>query len=115
MKFEDLEIGMKVKVVSSKSFSGRNAGKIGHIVRLDPNTRHLNVKVSFGSGGDVVDWGNSSELELVEDEPINSLEQQLLNSLIKNMDKALNALNLEHLDALSKAYQRIKSVSNQTN
>ena len=113
MKFEDLEIGMKVKVVSSGGFCGGNVGKIGHIIRLDPNNRHLNVKVSFDSEDD--DWGNSSELELVEGEPINSLEQQLLNSLIKNMEKASNALNLEHLDALSKAYQRIKSVSNQTN
>ena len=115
MKFEDLEIGMKVKVVSSGVFCGGNVGKIGHIIRLDPNSRHFNVKVSFDSENDVVDWGNNSEIELVEDEPINTLEQQLLNSLIKNMDKASNALNLEHLDALSKAYQRIKSVSNQTN
>ena len=115
MKFEDLEIGMKVKVVSSIGFCGRNVGKIGHIIRLDPNNRHLNVKVSFDSEEGVVDWGNSSALELVEGEPINSLEQQLLNSLIKNMEKASNALNLEHLDVLSKIYQRIKSVSNQTN
>ena len=115
MKFEDLELGMKVKVVSSRGFCGENVGKIGHIIRLDPDNNHLSVKVSFDSEDDVADWGNSSDLELVEDEPINSLEQQLLNSLIKNMEKASNALNLEHLDALSKAYQRIKSVSNQTN
>ena len=114
MKFEDLKIGMKVKVVSSDCFHVGNVGKIGHIIRLDPDS-DFNAKVSFDSEGDETDWGNSSDLELVEDKPINSLEQQLLNSLIKSMEEALNALNLEHLDALSKAYQRIKSASNQTN
>ena len=115
MKFEDLEIGMKVKVVSSIGFCGGNVGKIGYIIRLDPDSSYLNVKVSFDSEDDGVDWGNSSGLERAEYEPTNSLEQQLLNSLIKSMEEALNALNLEHLDALSKAYQRIKSASNQTN
>ena len=114
MKFEDLKIGMKVKVVSSDYFNVGNVGKIGHIIRLDHGS-YLNAKVSFDDQNDDTEWGNSYDLELVEDKPINSLEQQLLNSLIKSMEEALNALNLEHLDALSKAYQRIKSVSNQTN
>ena len=114
MKFEDLEIGMEVKVVSSNGFCSENVGKIGRIIRLDQGSS-LNVKVCFDPETNIADWGYSSELELVEDESINSLEQKLLNSLIKNMEKALNSLNLEHLDALSKAYQRIKSVSNQTN
>ena len=113
MKFEDLEIGMEVKVVSSNGFYCENVGKIGRVIKLEKGG-HLDVKVSFDSEDDV-EWGNSSALERAEYEPTNSLEQQLLNSLIKSMEEALNALNLEHLDALSKAYQRIKSVSNQTN
>lgn len=114
MKFKDLEIGMKVKVISGGDFYLENVGKVGRIVRLDHGKR-LDVKVSFDDQNDDTDWGNSFALERVEYEPTNSLEQQLLNNLIKNMEKASNSLNLEHLDALSKAYQRIKSVSNQTN
>ena len=109
MKFEDLEVGMKVKIISGNGFCSENVGKIGHIICLDFSNSHLNVKVSFDSDrDDVVDWGNSSGLELVEDEPINSLEQQLLKDLIKNMEKALNGLDLESLETLSKVYQRIK-------
>ena len=115
MKFEDLEIGMKVKIISGNGFCSENVGKIGHIIQLDRHSCDLNVKVSFDSKGDETDWGHSSELGLVEDEPVKALEQQLLDTLVKSMEEASNVLDLESLETLSKVYQRIKSVSNQTN
>ena len=115
MKFEDLEVGMKVKVVSANGFYRKTVGQIGTIILLDPNSSLFDVKVAFDSKDESTEWGHSSALGLVEDEPVKALEQQLLDTLVKSMEEASNVLDLESLETLSKVYQRIKSVSNQTN
>lgn len=113
MKFEDLELGMKVKVISDGGFYNENVGKVGRVVRLD-HGKHLDVKVSFNDQNDDTDWGNSGALVPVDSETTQPLDQ-LIDDLVKQMDKALNGLDFVSLDTLSRVYQRIKSVSNQTN
>ena len=105
MKIEDLKIGMKVKVVADNGFYYYNVGKVGFISELDEGSGS-DVKVIFEDG--TCDWGNHAGIELVEDGNNSPSEQQLLKDLIKNMEKALNGLDLESLETLSKVYQRIK-------
>ena len=111
MKFEDLKIGMKVKVVSDNGFCSRYVGKTGFISGLDA-TGYLDVRVTFDIEDDEGDWGCSSSIELVED--VNKTpEQQLLNELIKNMEKSLSVGATETLETLSRVYQRIKAFEHQ--
>ena len=111
MKFEDLKIGMKVKVVSDNGFCSKYVGKTGFISRLDSNG-NLDVRVTFDIEDDDYDWGYSSSIELAED--INKTpEQQLLNELIENMEKCLSVGATETLETLSRVYQRIKAFEHQ--
>ena len=111
MKFEDLKIGMKVKVVSDNGFCSKYVGKTGFIARIDSNVS-LNVRVSFDDEDDDYDWGYSSSIELAED--VNKTpEQQLLNELIENMEKCLSVGATETLETLSRVYQRIKAFEHQ--
>lgn len=111
MKFEDLKIGMKVKVVSNKGFYSKYSGKIGFISGLD-STGYLDVRVTFDIEDDDSDWGYSSSIELAED--VNKTpEQNLLNELIKNMEKCLSVGATETLETLSRVYQRIKAFEHQ--
>ena len=111
MKFEDLKIGMKVKVVSHFGFCSEYVGKTGFISGLD-STGNLDVRVTFDIEDDDCDWGYSSSIELAED--INKTpEQQLLNELIKNMEKCLSVGATETLETLSRVYQRIKAFEHQ--
>ena len=110
MKFEDLKIGMKVKVVSHDGFYPEYVGKTGFISELE-KCNGLDVRVSFNNGDDY-DWGYSSSIELAED--INKTsEQHLLNELIKNMEKSLSVGATETLETLSRVYQRIKAFEHQ--
>lgn len=113
MNFKDLEIGMKVKVISGSDFHPKSIGKVGRIIQLDDGSP-LDVKVSFDDQNDDTDWGNSIALVPVDSETTQPLDQ-LMDDLVKQMDKALNGLDFVSLDTLSRIYQRIKSVSNQTN
>ena len=111
MKFEDLKIGMKVKVVSNNGFRSQHVGETGFISELD-STGYLDVRVTFDIEGDNYDWGYSSSIELAED--INKTpEQQLLNELIENMEKCLSVGATETLETLSRVYQRIKAFEHQ--
>lgn len=111
MKFEDLKIGMKVKVVSHSGFGSRHVGKTGFISRLD-SSGNLDVRVTFDIESDDVEWGYSSSIELAED--VNKTpEQYLLNELIKNMEKCLSVGATETLETLSRVYQRIKAFEHQ--
>ena len=111
MKFEDLKIGMKVKVVSDNGFCSKYVGKTGFISGLDSNV-NLDVRVSFDDEDDDYDWGYSSSIELAED--VNKTpEQHLLNELIKNMEKSLSVGATETLETLSRVYQRIKAFEHQ--
>ena len=111
MKFEDLKIGMKVKVVSDIGFYSSYVGKTGFISGLVSAGR-LDVRVTFDIEDDEGDWGCSSSIELVED--INKTsEQQLLNELIENMEKSLSVGDTETLETLSRVYQRIKAFEHQ--
>ena len=111
MKFEDLKIGMKVKVVSHDGFCSKYVGKTGFISGLDSNG-NLDVRVTFDIEDDDYDWGYSSSIELAED--INKTpEQQLLNELIENMEKCLSVGATETLETLSRVYQRIKAFEHQ--
>ena len=111
MKFEDLKIGMKVKVVSDKGFWPEYVGKTGFISGLD-STGSLDVRVTFDIEDDDCDWGYSSSIELAED--VNKPpEQQLLNELIKNMEKCISVGDTETLETLSRVYQRIKAFEHQ--
>ena len=111
MKFEDLKIGMKVKVVSDNGFCSKYVGKTGFISGLDSNG-NLDVRVTFDIEDDDYDWGYSSSIELAED--INKTpEQQLLNELIENMEKCLSVGDTETLETLSRVYQRIKAFEHQ--
>ena len=111
MKFEDLKIGMKVKVVSNNGFRSQHVGETGFISELD-STGYLDVRVTFDIEGDNYDWGYSSSIELAED--INKTpEQQLLNELIENMEKSLSVGATETLETLSRVYQRIKAFEHQ--
>ena len=111
MKFEDLKIGMKVKVVSDNGFCSKYVGKTGFISGLDSNG-NLNVRVSFDDEDDDYDWGYSSSIELAEDVNKTS-EQHLLNELIENMEKCLSVGATETLETLSRVYQRIKAFEHQ--
>ena len=111
MKFEDLKIGMKVKVVSHGGFYSEYFGKTGFISGLDSNG-NLDVRVTFDIEDDDYDWGYSSSIELAED--INKTpEQHLLNELIENMEKCLSVGATETLETLSRVYQRIKAFEHQ--
>ncbi len=111
MKFEDLKIGMKVKVVSHDGFYSKYVGRTGFISELD-STGHLDVRVTFDIEYDDYDWGHSSSIELAED--INKTpEQHLLNELIENMEKCLSIGATETLETLSRVYQRIKAFEHQ--
>lgn len=111
MKFEDLKIGMKVKVVSNDGFYSKYVGKTGFISELDSNG-NLDVRVTFDIEDDDYDWGYSSSIELAED--INKTpEQHLLNKLIENMEKCLSVGATETLETLSRVYQRIKAFEHQ--
>ena len=111
MKFEDLKIGMKVKVISDNGFCSKYVGKTGFISGLDA-TSYLDVRVTFDIEDDDYDWGYSSSIELAED--INKTpEQQLLNELIENMEKCLSVGATETLETLSRVYQRIKAFEHQ--
>lgn len=111
MKFEDLKIGMKVKVISNNGFRSQHVGKTGFISELD-STGHLDVRVTFYTEDDNYDWGYSSSIELAED--INKTpEQQLLNELIENMEKCISVGATETLETLSRVYQRIKAFEHQ--
>lgn len=111
MKFEDLKIGMKVKVVSHGGFCSKYVGKTGFISGLDSNG-NLDVRVSFDDEDDDCDWGYISSIELAED--VNKTpEQHLLNELIKNMEKCLSVGATETLETLSRVYQRIKAFEHQ--
>ena len=111
MKFEDLKIGMKVKVVSDNGFCSIYVGRTGFISELD-STGYLDVRVTFDIEDDDYDWGYSSSIELAED--INKTpEQQLLNELIENMEKCLSVGATETLETLSRVYQRIKAFEHQ--
>ena len=112
MKFEDLKVGMKVKVVSKKGFCSEYAGKTGFISELDAGGG-LDVRVVFGNGGDDFDWGYSSSIELVDEGVNKTSEQHLLNELTKNMEKCLNVGATETLETLSRVYQRIKAFEHQ--
>lgn len=48
MKFEDLKIGMKVKVVSNNGFDSEYVGKTGFISQLD-KCNGYDVLVTFGT------------------------------------------------------------------
>lgn len=111
MKFEDLKIGMKVKVVSCIGFCSRYVGKTGFISKLD-STGSLDVRVTFDIEDDDCDWGYISSIELAEDVNKTS-EQHLLNELIKNMEKSLSVGATETLETLSRVYQRIKAFEHQ--
>ena len=111
MKFEDLKIGMKVKVVSDNGFCSRYVGKTGFISGLDSNG-NLDVRVTFHIEDDDYDWGYSSSIELAEDVNKTS-EQHLLNELIENMEKCLSVGATETLETLSRVYQRIKAFEHQ--
>ncbi len=111
MKFEDLKIGMKVKVVSHDGFYPEYVGKTGFISGLD-STGYLDVRVTFDIEDDDYDWGYSSSIELAEDVNKTS-EQHLLNELIKNMEKSLSVGATETLETLSRVYQRIKAFEHQ--
>ena len=111
MKFEDLKIGMKVKVVSDNGFCSKYVGKTGFISKLD-ECDGCDVRVTFDIEDDEYDWGYSSSIELAED--INKTpEQQLLNELIENMEKCLSVGATETLETLSRVYQRIKAFEHQ--
>lgn len=111
MKFEDLKIGMRVKVVSHDGFYSKYVGRTGFISELD-STGHLDVRVTFDIEYDDYDWGHSSSIELAED--INKTpEQHLLNELIENMEKCLSIGATETLETLSRVYQRIKAFEHQ--
>ena len=111
MKFEDLKIGMKVKVVSYSGFCTEYVGKTGFISELD-ECDGLDVRVSFDDEDDDYDWGYGSSIELAEDVNKTS-EQHLLNELIKNMEKSLSVGATETLETLSRVYQRIKAFEHQ--
>ena len=112
MKFEDLKIGMKVKVVSHDGFYSKHVGRTGFISELDSNG-DLDVRVTFDTEDDNnYDWGYSSSIELAED--INKTpEQQLLNELIESMEKCLSVGATETLETLSRVYQRMKAFEHQ--
>lgn len=111
MKFEDLKIGMKVKVVSNNGFDSEYVGKTGFISQLD-KCSGCDVLVTFGTEIGDNDWGYSSSIELAED--INKTpEQQLLNELIENMKVCLNIGATGTLETLSRVYQRIKAFEHQ--
>ena len=112
MKFEDLKIGMKVKVISDNGFCSRYVGKTGFISGLD-TTGYLDVRVTFDIEDDDYDWGYSSSIELVEEGVNETPEQHLLNELIKNMEKSLSVGATETLETLSRVYQRIKAFEHQ--
>ena len=108
MKFEDLKIGMKVKVISDIGFCSISVGKTGFISELDA-TGYFDVRVTFDIEDD---WGCSSSIELAE--AVNKTpEQQLLNELIENMEKCLSVGDTETLETLSRVYQRIKAFEHQ--
>ena len=111
MKFEDLKIGVKVKVVSHQGFLSEYVGKTGFISGLDSNGL-FDVRVSFDIESDDFDWGYSSSIGLAEDVNKTS-EQHLLNELIKNMEKCLSVGATETLETLSRVYQRIKAFEHQ--
>ena len=111
MKFEDLKIGMKVKVISDNGFCSRYVGKTGFISELEA-TGYLDVRVTFDIEDDDYDWGYSSSIELAEDVNKTS-EQHLLNELIENMEKCLSVGATETLETLSRVYQRIKAFEHQ--
>lgn len=109
MKFEDLKIGMKVKVISDNGFCSEYVGKTGVISDLE-KSKGVDVRVTFDNEGS--DWGYSSSIELAED--VNKTpEQQLLNELVKNMEKCLSVGDTETLETLSRVYQRIKAFEHQ--
>ena len=110
MKFEDLKIGMKVKVISDHGFYSEYVGKTGVISELD-TTGYLDVEVTFDNEDS--DWGHSSSIELVEECVNETPEQQLLNKLIENMEKCLSVGDTETLETLSRVYQRIKAFEHQ--
>ena len=111
MKFEDLKIGMKVKVVSNNGFDSEYVGKTGFISQLDKCSGY-DVLVTFGTEIGDNDWGCSSSIELAED--INKTpEQQLLNELIENMEVCLSIGATGTLETLSRVYQRIKAFEHQ--
>lgn len=111
MKFEDLKIGMKVKVVSNNGFDSEYVGKTGFISQLD-KCSGCDVLVTFGTEIGDNDWGCSSSIELAED--INKTpEQQLLNELIENMEVCLSIGATGTLETLSRVYQRIKTFEHQ--
>lgn len=62
MKFENIEVGMIVKVKKSNdSFSKCYSGKYGKVIQLDNGTLvQLDVCVDFGNR---FDWGNSKDLK----------------------------------------------------
>ena len=111
MKFVDLKIGMKVKVVSDNGFYSEYFGRTGFISGLDA-TGYLDVRVTFDIEDDDYDWGYSSSIELAEDVNKTS-EQHLLNELIENMEKCLSVGATETLETLSRVYQRIKAFEHQ--
>jgi coenzyme F420-reducing hydrogenase gamma subunit len=123
MNFEDVKIGMKVQIKQDGlGFSEHYYGRQGVVTRIDDEKGGYDVCVSFS--GEVYDWGNAEGIEPVVDVvktlivtkgcAYKTIEQQTLEQLLQGIQVALEQGNLEAIEALSKAYQRIKSTSNQT-
>lgn len=112
MKFEDLKIGMKVKVVSNNGFYSDDVGKTGFISQLE-KCNGYDVLVTFDTEDWDEDWGYSSSIELVEECVNKTPEQQLLKELIENMEVCLSIGATGTLETLSRVYQRIKAFEHQ--